>query len=138
MPASRKIVERARKLRRAMTPPEVRLWQWLRDRPGGFKFRRQHPVGKFVLDFYCPAARLIIEVDGEVHNRGGQPERDEARDAWCAEQGLRVVRVPASLVMQDLDGVSRGIMAICGEQLSEFPLHQPSAGPPPHAAHGEE
>jgi very-short-patch-repair endonuclease len=137
MPTSRKMVERARKLRRVMTP-EVRLWQWLRGEPGDFKFRRQHPTRRFALDFYCPRARLIIEVDGEAHNRGDQPQRDMARDAWCAEQGLRVLRVPAALVMNDLDSVSRGILAVCHEQIAEFPLHQPSAGPPPHASHREE
>jgi very-short-patch-repair endonuclease len=121
MPAGRKIVERARKLRRVMTAPEVRLWAWLRGRPGEFKFRRQHPVGQYVLDFYCPAARLVIEVDGEAHNRGDQPERDIARDAWCAEQGLRVLRIPAALVMNDMDSVSRGILAACHEEASDFP-----------------
>lgn len=80
MRASPRIVECARKLRRVMTAPEVRLWQWLRGKPSGFKFRRQHPVGRFVLDFYCPAAQLVIEVDGEAHSRGDQPARDEARD----------------------------------------------------------
>jgi very-short-patch-repair endonuclease len=138
MPVGREIIERARKLRRVMTAPEVSLWQWLRGKRGGFKFRRQHPVGTFVLDFYCPAARLVVEVDGEVHNRGDQPQRDEARDAWCAEQGLRVLRIPAALVTNDLDAVSLGIMAVCHERVSEFPLYQPSAGPPPHAMYGEE
>jgi very-short-patch-repair endonuclease len=121
MRASRKIVQRARKLRRTMTAPEVRLWQWLRGRPAGFKFRHQHPAGVYVFDFYCPAARLVIEVDGEAHNRGDQPQRDAARDLWCAEQGLRVLRIPAALVMNDLDSVSRGIMTVCHEQTSEFP-----------------
>lgn len=127
MRASRKMVQRARKLRRVMTPPEVRLWQWLRGEPDDFEFRRQHPTKRFVLDFYCPKARLIIEVDGEAHNRGDQPQRDIARDAWCTEQGLRVLRIPAALVMSDLDSVSRGIMAVCRERSAEFPLHQPSA-----------
>ena len=62
--ADRKTVLNARTLRRAMTRPEVLLWQVLRERPNGLRFRRQHPVGPFVLDFYCPAARLAIEVDG--------------------------------------------------------------------------
>jgi very-short-patch-repair endonuclease len=60
----------ARNLRRKMTLPEVILWQWLRQRPDGLKFRRQHPTGPYVLDFFCSDARLAIEVDGEAHSRG--------------------------------------------------------------------
>jgi very-short-patch-repair endonuclease len=141
MRASRKIVERARKLRRVVTAPEVRLWQWLRGKPGDLKFRRQHPVGRFVLDFYCPATRLVIEVDGDTHSRGDQPARDDARDAWCADEGLHVLRIPATSVMNDLDSVARGILAVCHEQLSRLPLHhspEEANGPPPHAKHGEE
>ncbi|MDO7844025.1 endonuclease domain-containing protein [Sphingomonas immobilis] len=130
----RKTVEKARCLRRQLTPPEVKLWQWLRERPGGLKFRRQHPIGPYVLDFYHAATKLAIEVDGEAHDRGERPERDGARDAWLAEQGLRTLRIPATDVMREFDAVTRMILAECGT----FPLHQPSAGPPPHAAHGEE
>jgi very-short-patch-repair endonuclease len=67
-------VLRARSLRREMTLPEGMLWQVLRQRPEGFKFRRQHPIGRCVVDFYCPAARLVIEVDGEAHSMGDRPE----------------------------------------------------------------
>ena len=130
----RKTVEMARRLRRAMTAPEIRLWQHLRTRPGGFKFRKQHPIGGYALDFYCAAAKLGIEVDGEIHASPEQRAHDERRDAWLLARGIRVVRFAASDVMRDLDSMSRAIIAECGE----FPLHQPSAGPPPHAAHGEE
>ena len=61
-------VKKARRLRRVMTIPEVILWTRLRQRPGGFKFRRQHPAGPYVLDFFCSEARLAIEVDGMVHD----------------------------------------------------------------------
>ena len=60
-------VAMARSLRRTMSKPEACLWQVLRTRPAGLKFRRQHPLGPYVLDFYCPIARLGIEVDGRVH-----------------------------------------------------------------------
>jgi len=63
-----------------MSRPEARLWQVLRERPGGIKFRRQHPVGPYIVDFYCPAARLAVEVDGEAHGMGDNPARDEDRD----------------------------------------------------------
>src|SRR4051794_27024263 len=61
---TKKTVEKARRLRREMSRPEARLWPVLRTRPEGFKFRRQHPVGPYVLDFYRPGAKLAIEVDG--------------------------------------------------------------------------
>lgn len=82
------IVLRARALRREMTLPEGMLWQMLRQRPDGLKFRRQHPIGRYVVDFYCPAARLVIEVDGESHSRGDRPERDHQRDAWLKIAGI--------------------------------------------------
>jgi very-short-patch-repair endonuclease len=132
MPPPRKTVEHARKNRREMTLPEIILWQWMRGRPGGLRCRHQHPIGPYSLDFYCPSAKLAIEVDGEVHNRGDQPQRDAERDAWVAGQGIRTLRIAAIDVMNDLDAVTRLIVAECGI----LPLHQPSAGPPPHAAHG--
>ena len=68
-----------------MSPPEVRLWVRLRvrhaDKP---VIRRQHPIGPYVLDVYCPAARLCIEIDGWGHNMGDQPQKDERRGAWLA------------------------------------------------------
>ncbi|MGK6355969.1 endonuclease domain-containing protein [Sphingomonas sp. DT-207] len=77
---------RAAKLRREMSLPEVLLWQQLRKRPGGLRFRRQHPAGAYSLDFFCPRYKLAIEVDGEAHERGDQPERDAARDAGCVHK----------------------------------------------------
>ena len=73
-------LRRARALRGAMSLPEVLLWRVLRRRPGGLKFRRQQPAGPFVADFYCHEARLIVELDGEAHNRGYRPFRDGERD----------------------------------------------------------
>ncbi|RJG54396.1 endonuclease domain-containing protein [Sphingobium terrigena] len=133
MPPNRKTVEKARKFRRALTPPEVILWQWMRGRPQGLKFRRQHPLGFYVLDFYYAAARIAIEVDGAVHDDPRQMAHDAQRDAWIAAQGVRIIRIRAADVLADLDAVARHILDRCA-----FPLHQPSAGPPPHAAHGEE
>lgn len=127
----RATVIRARKLRRIMTPPEVRLWQYLRTSPEGLKFRRQHPVGRFVLDFYCPSARTAIEVDGMAHDMGDNPERDEMRDAWLADQGIVVVRIAARDVMADLEPVTRLVVARCAT-----PLHHPAGGPPPHLRWG--
>ena len=127
----------ARKLRRKMTLPEVVLWHWLRQRPEGLKFRRQHPTGPFVLDFYCSDARLAIEVDGEAHSRGDRPERDEARDQWLRSAGIETLRIPAAELLGDVDAVLRLIVS---EARRRLPLHHPAApdGPPPRGKLGED
>ena len=98
-------------LRREMTLPELILWEALKARPGGLRFRHQHPAGEYALDFFCPRWRLAIEVDGEAHERGDRPARDEARDAWVLAQGVRTLRVPAKDVLGELDAVVRYIVA---------------------------
>jgi very-short-patch-repair endonuclease len=112
-------VNRARQLRKAMSKPEVLLWQALRQRPEGLKFRRQHPSGPYVADFYCHEARLVIEVDGEAHDRGDAPKRDEQRDFWFAQRGFHVLRIPAVTIINDLDNVLAGIRARTGELIGE-------------------
>ncbi|CAN5802036.1 hypothetical protein BH23GEM5_BH23GEM5_18350 [soil metagenome] len=87
-----------------MTPAEERLWNSLRDRRlRGLKFRTQHAIDRFVLDFYCASARLVVEVDGAVHDR--QTERDNARTAALEAHGLRVVRFRNEEIMTNLQGV---------------------------------
>ena len=107
---TRATVARARKLRREMSPPEATLWQVLRTRPGGLKFRRQHPVGPFVADFYCPSRKLIIEIDGIAHAMGDTPQRDERRDEWLRSHGYQVVRIPAGEVSCDVEAVLNYIL----------------------------
>jgi len=110
-----------------MTLPEVMLWQGLRRRRGsGLRFRRQHPVGRYILDFYCDALKLAVEVDGWSHNTGDRPERDIARDLWLAERGIRVMRIPADEVIRDATGVVDGIVALAHDS----PL-RPSGPLPP-------
>ena len=103
-------VLRARRLRRSMSPPEARLWQFLRGRPGKLKFRRQHPFPRCTADFYCPAARLVVEVDGDGHDMGDNPEFDLRRDAWLRRQGMRVLRFNAADVMKDVGSVVAAIL----------------------------
>ncbi|HEX7710420.1 MAG TPA: DUF559 domain-containing protein [Sphingomonadaceae bacterium] len=103
----------ARKLRRTMTLPEVLLWQLLRGKPEGVKFRKQHPIGDFVADFYCDSAKTIIEVDGEAHDMGYRPERDERRDAELSSGGYRTVRVLAADVLRDPEGMAEAIVIDC-------------------------
>ncbi len=84
------IRHRARRLRRDMTAPERPLWTMLRRNQRGPHSRRQHPVGPFILDFYCAEAKLCIEIDGPVHE--GREDYDERRSAWLAREGIRVLR----------------------------------------------
>jgi very-short-patch-repair endonuclease len=122
-----KIVKRARALRRTMTLPEVLLWQVLRTRPGGCKFRHQHSAGRYVLDFYCAAASLCIEVDGKTHEMGANPQRDARRDAWLAEQGILTVRIPAEEILRDIGPVVVLIEETCASRSPSTGY----AGPPP-------
>ena len=108
-----KAVKRARALRKEMSLPEVLLWMQLRQRPGGFKFRKQVPQHPYTLDFACLSARLAIEVDGEAHNRGDQPMRDEVRDRVMAARGFRTLRLPAYEVLKNMEGCVAMIVAAC-------------------------
>lgn len=85
--------ERARDLRKRMTPYEERLWRLLRNRAlHGFKFRRQQPIDGYVADFCCFEKRLIVELDGAIHNKESQREYDKERDAHLRKQGFMVLR----------------------------------------------
>ncbi len=95
---------RAKGLRRAMTLPEILLWKQLRGRDGE-KWRKQHPAGPYVLDFYCDAVRLCVEVDGEIHARGTAPQDDARRDRWLASHGVATLRIPAAEILANPDGV---------------------------------
>ncbi|WCT75258.1 DUF559 domain-containing protein [Sphingomonas naphthae] len=123
---------RARRLRRDLSLPEGLLWQRLRRRAGSAKFRRQHPLGPYIIDFYCAAAKLAIEVDGEAHNRGTRPQRDAVRDDYIRARGLDLLHIRADEVLADPDAIAGIIIR------TALPLHRPTGGPPPHAPHGEE
>ena len=131
----KRTIERARKLRREMSLPEVLLWQVLRQRPGGFKFRKQHPAGAYAADFFCHEARLVIEIDGEAHQRGDRPERDARRDAWFAERRFDVMRIPAAEVLHDLEAVVLGIVARASTGLKSRPVRRTIARKPRNAVH---
>jgi very-short-patch-repair endonuclease len=106
----------ARKLRRALTPAEQRLWQAIRGRQlGGLKFRCQHPVGWFVLDFYCPACKLAIELDGGGHEEAEQALRDSLRDEQLAAYGYRVLRFTNEEVLNDMTAVLHRISRAVNE-----------------------
>ncbi len=111
MRAPPETVANARRLRRALSPPEARLWVRLRQRAPGLPiFRRQHPIGPYVLDFFCASARLAIEIDGMSHDVENRPERDRRRDAWLEARGVTVMRVPAGDVIRSLDETADAIV----------------------------
>jgi very-short-patch-repair endonuclease len=110
-----------------MSVPEVLLWQRLRRGQGGARFRRQHPIGDYVTDFYCAAARLVIEVDGAVHADAARMERDRIRDKFMADKGYNVVRILTADILRDVDQVAAAIVALAASPLH----HQPAAGGPP-------
>jgi very-short-patch-repair endonuclease len=121
----------ARKLRRALSPPEAVLWTELRGKKLGHKVRRQHPIGPYIADFFVRETNLVIEVDGIAHDYGDRPARDLARDEYMASRGYRIIRLAAADVMNNLQHVLRYI----AEQVRN-PLHHPSDGSPPRP--GEE
>ena len=106
--------EQRKTLRNNMTPAEALLWRSLRgSRAGGWKWRRQQGIGPFVLDFYCPALRLCIELDGSAHD--STYEYDEQRTAYLNAQDIRVVRFSNDQVFNGYDGVVAEIIRICCE-----------------------
>lgn len=93
----------ARELRKSATGPEARLWHFLRNKQlGGVKFRRQHPFGAFIADFYCPAAKLIVELDGEQHGEPRQYAYDAARTRWLEAEGYSVLRFNNREVLMEI------------------------------------
>ena len=104
---------KARELRKSPTEAEERLWQALRA--SGTRWRRQHPVGRVILDFYCAPARLCVEVDGDVHLDPLQAERDCARTSHLQSLGIRVLRFRNAEVMEDISAVLARVRDELGE-----------------------
>jgi very-short-patch-repair endonuclease len=114
----RRRISKARELRQAATTPERLLWSILRDgQLGGHKFRRQHPVGPFVLDFYCHAAALGFEIDGRSHEE--RAIADARRTAYLESIGISVVRFTNDEVLSDLDAVGSAILLAGSRKLSD-------------------
>ena len=106
--------DRARRLRRSETEAETQLWELLRaGRLEGWKWRRQSPVGPFIVDFLCLEAWVVVELDGGVH--AGQVEYDARREAYLRRQGLQVLRFRNVQVSEDRERVSWRILSACRE-----------------------
>jgi len=104
--------QRARELRKGPTSAEKILWEALRNRKlGRFKFRRQHRFGFFIADFYCPEAKLIIEVDGEIHK--AQTAHDDLRTQELSANGYQVIRFTNQQIIESLDQVLESITLAC-------------------------
>lgn len=109
---------KARKLRKKMTPAENKMWSQLRNRKlFNYKIRRQHPVGQFIVDFFCVEKQLVIEIDGKIHLRSEIIEHDENRTAELERLGLRIIRFTNDEVMTDMECVLGKIK----EQLDSLP-----------------
>ncbi|OYT74538.1 MAG: hypothetical protein CFK49_07830, partial [Armatimonadetes bacterium JP3_11] len=119
------IIEMARALRKRETPSEQMLWHLLRNRQlGDFKFRRQHPIGSFVADFYCHEAQLIIEIDGSIHAEPTQNQRDQVREQILSLYGMACLRFTNEEVKNETERVLQTILEVAQERVRR--LKQPS------------
>jgi very-short-patch-repair endonuclease len=108
--------ERARQLRHNAAPAEVIVWKVLRGRRfAGLKFRRQHPIGPYIVDFFCAHLKVIVELDGETHL--GREKNDAARQTWLENQGYKVVRFWNPLVYEDREALENTIWRECEERM---------------------
>lgn len=108
--------ERARTLRKSMSDAERKLWRGLRGKQvDGARFRRQHPIGRYIVDFVCLERRLVIEVDGGQHTEDAHIAYDARRDRWLATEGYRVMRVSTADVYANIAGVLDTIWAAVQE-----------------------
>ena len=124
--ASRASTGKARQLRKMMTPAERRLWRHLSDLPksDGGHFRRQAPVGPYIVDFANHSLRLLIEVDGDQHGREEGRLADQVRDHWLRAQGYQVLRFWNGDILHQIEGV-----------MTEIARYVPSGPPPPTPPH---
>ncbi|MBA4063887.1 MAG: hypothetical protein C0501_09280 [Isosphaera sp.] len=113
----RRLIEFARAMRREPAPAEEALWRLLRDRRlGGYKFRRQHPVGAYVADFYAASAALVVEADGDSHATEEGAEHDRVRPAHLEALGLAVLRFWNTDIADDPDGVLDRVCEVCARR----------------------
>jgi len=96
-----------------MTEAEEILWERLKKKPYGLKFYRQHPIDRYVADFYCPRKKLVIELDGGIHDQPDQKEHDKLREEKFHKREIHTIRFRNSEVMSDIDGVCYRIAKAC-------------------------
>lgn len=127
----RRLIGFAKELRTQGTDAERRIWSHLRaGRLNGHKFRRQHPIGNYIADFYCHSARLVIELDGGQHDSPDAVAYDTQRTQWMETEGVRVVRFSDVEALRDTEAVVASILREVESSLAVTPSFQPSPGVP--------
>ena len=107
----KRLIPLARNLRKSMTKAERILWSRLKNRGlHGWKFRRQRPMGPYIVDFICLEGGLIVEVDGATHSTDEEKARDAQRDRYTVEQGFSTIRIPNREIYENLEGVCQTIL----------------------------
>ncbi len=101
------------KLRKGSTTSEQELWYVLRNNRLGYKFRRQQSIGRYIVDFYCPSLRLVIEVDGNIHGEVFKKKSDSIREAFLVSQGLHVCRYRNEQIRDEIESVTQDIINVC-------------------------
>ena len=123
--ASHIIFENAKHLRNTMTDAETVLWMHLKQKIEGCKFRRQHPVGLFIADFYCHKAKLVIEVDGSIHNLPDIKKNDEEKESYFIQKGYVIVRFTNEQIMTSIEDVLDRITTTVSNNIRK---HSPDIG----------
>ncbi|MFN8287549.1 MAG: endonuclease domain-containing protein [Chitinophagales bacterium] len=116
------LFEKAKHLRNNMTPSEKLLWQRLSNNQLSVRFKPQHPLFQYIVDFYCHPAKLVIEVDGDVHFNEAQQQEDVKTTEEIEALGLLLIRFTNKEVFADLDSVIKQIKSVVGTRLSQSPL----------------
>jgi len=106
-------IPKARRLRKEMSLPEVLLWARLRRQPSGIKFRRQHSIDNYVIDFFVADLQLAIEIDGKADEMGNRPVRDAQRDLELTRYGIETIRIAASDILRSPDEVAQTLVTYC-------------------------
>lgn len=114
------ILRLARDHRHPLTPAETKIWARVRNRGLGFKIRRQHPIWRFIADFYCAEAKLVIEIDGDSHVELDQEEYDKARTEWLEDRGYKVIRIRNEDVHRHLEDALNEIYLACQERVASL------------------
>ena len=123
-PANKRV---ARVMRQKMTPAELRLWLRLRNRAlEGLRFRKQAPLGRYIVDFFCAERKVAVEVDGDHHGFDAVIRRDAKRARWIEQQGIKIFRVSNRDVAENLEGVCAAILDLC-ERTAPGPLPKTAA-----------
>jgi very-short-patch-repair endonuclease len=114
------VLLRSRELRHPQTPAEATFWRHLRDRNLGYKFRRQHPINRFIIDFYCAEAKLCIEIDGSPHLEAERVGYDKVRTKILGELGYQVVRFTNNDVRYNIHAVVDEIVTVVEKRILEL------------------